>query len=246
MSHLQPSVAVARQLASASPQAMLPCPVCAASLRAENLERHLAKVHPELQTQPTTGAAGTSWAGIDRRTHRTLTILLLVLLFSFGAAVALGVELNDVSAGVAAGVVLPLLAGIALGAFGKFKARLELAGEILQLSYAFGLRRRSVRLPAAIEVGRVTEFRSTALGTSARMRGQGEQRDAGNYMRLHNDAGSLIVGCRSGTAFRKHWAQQGWQSGPKRAKWDVSIDRESLVVLEYQLAARGLLVLRIG
>lgn len=37
---------LARELAVSHPAAKLPCPVCAASLKAENLERHLAKVHP--------------------------------------------------------------------------------------------------------------------------------------------------------------------------------------------------------
>ncbi|MBA2542329.1 MAG: hypothetical protein H0V17_21990 [Deltaproteobacteria bacterium] len=40
------SLAIARRLAAAYPAATLPCPICAASLNAENLDKHLAKVHP--------------------------------------------------------------------------------------------------------------------------------------------------------------------------------------------------------
>jgi hypothetical protein len=40
------SLETARRLAREHPTAKLPCPVCAASLKTENLERHLAKVHP--------------------------------------------------------------------------------------------------------------------------------------------------------------------------------------------------------
>jgi len=40
------SIAIARRLVAAHPAAKLPCPICAASLKAENLDHHLAKVHP--------------------------------------------------------------------------------------------------------------------------------------------------------------------------------------------------------
>ncbi len=40
------SIASARRLAADHPSAKLPCPICAASLNAENLDKHLAKVHP--------------------------------------------------------------------------------------------------------------------------------------------------------------------------------------------------------
>ncbi|MDX2092537.1 MAG: hypothetical protein SFX73_32030 [Kofleriaceae bacterium] len=49
---------IARALASAHPGARLPCPVCAASLNAENLERHLAKVHPGASS-----SSETTWRG---------------------------------------------------------------------------------------------------------------------------------------------------------------------------------------
>jgi hypothetical protein len=38
-------ISIARSLAAAHPNAKLACPVCAVSLKAENLDRHLAKVH---------------------------------------------------------------------------------------------------------------------------------------------------------------------------------------------------------
>lgn len=51
-------IAIARRLAAASPTARLPCPVCAASLDAENLARHLAKVHAGA-----TASAAVRWRG---------------------------------------------------------------------------------------------------------------------------------------------------------------------------------------
>jgi hypothetical protein len=48
---------VARALGGAFPAARLPCPVCAASVKGENVASHLAKVHPGAQP------AGAPWAG---------------------------------------------------------------------------------------------------------------------------------------------------------------------------------------
>lgn len=51
-------VAIARELAAAHPRGKLPCPVCSTSVKAENLEKHLAKVHSNA-----TVAIGTKWLG---------------------------------------------------------------------------------------------------------------------------------------------------------------------------------------
>jgi hypothetical protein len=51
-------VAIARELAAEHPHTKLPCPVCGASVKAENLEKHLAKVHSNA-----TVASGTMWRG---------------------------------------------------------------------------------------------------------------------------------------------------------------------------------------
>jgi hypothetical protein len=40
------ALAIARQLAAAHPEARLPCPVCAGTVGARNLDGHLVKVHP--------------------------------------------------------------------------------------------------------------------------------------------------------------------------------------------------------
>jgi hypothetical protein len=54
---------IARQLAATRPAAMLPCPVCAAALRAANLDAHLAKLHPGADP-------GTEWTGTGLRGGR--------------------------------------------------------------------------------------------------------------------------------------------------------------------------------
>src|SRR3569623_2215347 len=66
MSAARSALAVARGLAAAHPQAKLPCPLCGAGLRAENLEQHLVKVHAggaaaETPLEPV------AWSGPSRR-----------------------------------------------------------------------------------------------------------------------------------------------------------------------------------
>jgi hypothetical protein len=46
------TIAIARRLAGEHPHARLPCPVCAVSVNAENVDTHLAKVHPDPATVP--------------------------------------------------------------------------------------------------------------------------------------------------------------------------------------------------
>src|SRR5689334_14556681 len=61
------TVAIARELARTHPAANLPCPVCAASLKAANLERHLAEMHqvgPQGVAPPPTAL---ELVGVDRR-----------------------------------------------------------------------------------------------------------------------------------------------------------------------------------
>ncbi|MBZ0234548.1 MAG: hypothetical protein K8M05_19610 [Deltaproteobacteria bacterium] len=50
---------LARELAASSPDAKLPCPVCASTLAARNLEAHLAKVHGS----DNGGGGGGPWRG---------------------------------------------------------------------------------------------------------------------------------------------------------------------------------------
>lgn len=42
----------ARRIAASHPDAMLPCPLCASSVKGENLRSHLAKTHPDAAVPP--------------------------------------------------------------------------------------------------------------------------------------------------------------------------------------------------
>jgi len=51
-------VAIARELAHAHRNSKLPCPVCVVTVKAENLDKHLEKVHPLVERH-----VATSWRG---------------------------------------------------------------------------------------------------------------------------------------------------------------------------------------
>jgi hypothetical protein len=69
------AVDVARRLGAAHPEAPLPCPVCAASVKGANLDGHLRKVHAEMPPPPATRgftldgdrAVLVRWLGLSRR-----------------------------------------------------------------------------------------------------------------------------------------------------------------------------------
>ena len=58
------AIAFARELAADHPAAKLPCPVCAASVNAENLGRHLDKVHASARAGTTSTWTGKGALGI--------------------------------------------------------------------------------------------------------------------------------------------------------------------------------------
>lgn len=60
----------AREFARDQPGASLPCPVCAASLKAANLERHLGQVHQVALERAVPPAEALELVGVDRRGSR--------------------------------------------------------------------------------------------------------------------------------------------------------------------------------
>ncbi len=226
------AIAIARRLASAHPEVMLPCPVCATSLRASNLDAHLGKVHAGV-------AASGSFVGHDRRVVRDLFVVCVVL-----GALSLGLEIASGGAvtlwlGALVGFVAIALGGALGGAMGLFRARLVIGDDRVRLEHTFGLRRCEVPLRSRIEVGRIVTVRPEA-GSASDVQ-IGTEVDHGAYLRLVSDAATITVGVRRGTGFRKHWADRGFRSGERRQRWDVTVDRAAMVALEYALAAAGVL-----
>lgn len=233
----QPAVAVARDLASRHPTAKLPCPLCGATLRADNLDKHLAKTHP------TPSAPPSPWRGRDRAAIRPLVVLALLCAAALvGAQLTLALPFGPPQ--LALLVPLWLALGlIALAYFDRLTARLALDGDVLRLRYCFGLFTRSVRLPAALEVGALVQFRADPL-ISDEVHAPGHDETVGHYLRLSDGARHITVACTHKSGFRSHWS--GWRPGPRRRAWDITLDRPALAALEYQLAARALLSPKTG
>lgn len=238
------SLASARGLAAAHPAAHLPCPACGVSLRADNLEKHLVKLHEAaLRSAPSTTAA---WSGADRRVLRPLIALTVVWVLGLAASLAL---LGDAHARWIAGAIAAgLFAGIglmALAAFDRLRATLTIERGSLRLRHGFGLLRHTVRLPAAIEVGRLVRVRQDAAVHDA-VYAETHEESAGSYLHLTRDGAALTVRCPENCALDRHWDPRSARPGPKRGRWDITLDRASFAALEYMLADRGMLSLRTG
>lgn len=230
---MSPAAETARSLAAAHPAAMLPCPACAVSVKAANLDAHLAKVHP--------GApALTAWRGVDRRSIAT-SVVLLALVMAGSVAVGAGAGVvpgtPDAQKMVAVWGVFALL--VVVAASGLPRATLSLDGDVLVLRHSLGLLRRRVRLPCSLTHGPIEllPFQFTHGDHPVESRGPGLR--VGWYLRL----GGITVGCKASTGFRTHWSTRAWQKGPGRLLVDVMVTPEVMVALEYALAARGFLAL---
>ncbi len=230
---------VARRIAAERPDAMVPCPGCGASLRASNLESHLAKVHPG------TGAHSDRVVlrGKDRRIVRFGLAVLVLGAAGAGGLLAAGVEADSfvVPVGIATAVLLLFFVGF--GEFGSLPARLIVEQEHVTLRWGLGLRVRRVRRPARVEVGRfVIKRPSPTAGEDVHT---SVEHPGGTYLNVRRRRRrGIVVVCSTSTELRKHW--KGWQQGKKRAGCEIVLDRPDFVALQYALADGGELSLRAG
>lgn len=224
MGTLNTSIDIAKRIAQSS-TGPLPCPVCAASVNAENLAKHIGKVHPDDSNAP-------PWSGSDRAVLRPL-IAWFVLIVLQGALLPVVGDLLLFPVGIEMGLWL-LLFGAAL--MDKLPAVLELDGDRLVVRHALGLLRRSVTLPPTkLEVGSLMEERSSSISSS--VNGPSFDVKAGSYLRIVGRKGSITLGSKNGTGIRKHW--RGWTDGGRTKSWDITLPAGVLVSIEYLLADRG-------
>lgn len=241
MSDLQPSgsVAIARQLAATHPNASLPCPLCAATPKAANFERHLGKAHAEY-AHP--GGPSPSGPLRVRGVDRSLSIPSIVLMVVWGAGfmavtITSGGQFSGTTAAIL-GVSCALALGLMGATFGGlFKATLELDGEVVRVRRLLGLATKQLRLPVKLETGAFMQKKASDIAAGNENLATVEVR-AGAYLRLRND-GTITIGAPGAPGLGKHWAQKGWSKGKKTRRADIEIDRDGLVALEYRLAARG-------
>ena len=215
---------------------MLPCPLCAASLKAENLERHLLKTHSGQR------AEARAWAGRDRAIIRPLALLFVFMCLSIPLLPLAPQGLSDALLVVIALQASVFLLGLTLTLAHKLPATLSLEGDRLVLRYCFGLLRRTATLPpAGVEVGTLLEARRT-VHIPIEYETAHDDVSIGTFMRLRSEAGVLVLASRKGTAIRKHW--QGFTAGAAARVWDITIERSAMVAIEYLLAQRGALAPR--
>jgi hypothetical protein len=224
----------ARRLAASHPTAMLPCPLCANSLRASNLDAHVAKKHgpSEWRDPPPPSAHPVTVVGADFQPRAWVFLVPIVV-----ALVAVAV-LSAPAALIMASVTF--LATVSFVQFGKSRARLVIERESARLTHTFGLCRRSVTLPSRLELGSLRR-RARRVETSSDVLASSET-TIGVYLRLSNRGRAISVGCSTGSDFRKQWA--GWSAGKRRFGRDVHLDRESFAALAYALADHGILTPR--
>jgi hypothetical protein len=232
----------ARRLAHEHPDARLPCPHCAAGLRATNLERHLDKVHP---AAPVGRADARSWSGADRLVARPLVVVpVLVAAAAFGLAVAGGGPEQPLLLGAAVLLAVGLLlAAIATTDLGLFRSRLSVADGALRLRHSFGLGHRRVSPAERVEIGSAYLRESTSSGGDGYQGSDYVEFGAGAYLRVHGNGRSITVRCRNGGELRKCWV--GWEKGRRARRWDITLATPDFVELQYALTEISPLNLRI-
>ncbi len=224
------ALSTARSLAASRPGAKLPCPLCAVSVKAANLDAHVAKVHPAASP------ALPPWTGIDRRVMRSLAVALGLVAV---ATVALGASrAAPPGSPLTWGLVAAMTAlGVALfvAFLGVMRATLSLDGDVITLRHSLGLGRVTARLPRAVLMGALTASRPSIPGAGDAPDPDPVTVRVGWYLRL----GGIVIGCRQSTSFASHWSDDGWTRGPRRITCDVVLPQAAMVALEYALAARG-------
>ena len=233
----------ARRLAHEHPDVRLPCPHCAAGLRATNLERHLAKVHP---FAPVDRADARSWVGADRLVARPLVVVPgLVAAGAFGLAVAGAGPERPLLLGAAVLLAVGLLlAVIATSDLGLFRSRLSVADGALRLRHSSGLGRRQVSPAERVEIGSAYVRESASSGGDGYQGSDYVEFGAGAYLRVHANGRSISVRCRNGGELSKCWV--GWDKGRRARRWDITLATSDFVALQYALTEISPLNLRLA
>ncbi|NUP07851.1 MAG: hypothetical protein HOW73_17525 [Polyangiaceae bacterium] len=232
-------IQTARRLAATHPQAKLPCPVCVNAVKATNLDGHLAKVHPGATS------AMSPWRGTDRRIVIWATAATLLGMAIAMIAIGSGSIRHGTGAAYAllAGFLAPLLVAVA-GLASVWGGTLAIDGDVIVLRHSFGLGRRRIRLPCTIESGPLFVSRSTSVTATYDMNHPSKDVRVGSYLRLANGRRGITIASTGDSPFRETWNRAGWTAGKRRHWCDVKVRRDVLVAIEYELAARGMLVPR--
>jgi len=235
------AVAAALAIAEAHPDATLPCPLCPSPVRAANLGGHLESTHERRSVSPATAQPTRLIVrGVDRYARRPLAVVYISCAVLTSVYFSVFPRLGDAQVGVLGATFVLVLTPLGAALFGLLRARVELEGPSVRLRACFGLVVRDVTLPAEITSGRALE-RRTVPGTHQLESPPGEDVDAGTFLRLVRDSRSITFVAKKATGLGKSWAPEGWTKERATRRWDITVDRTTLVAVEYYLASLGLL-----
>lgn len=234
--------ATAERLTAENPARALPCPGCSASPKGENFAKHWQKVHAGVV--PAEVGVEIALVGIDRRSRRAFVVPLISTVAAMVVAVVLGVTPTDTTAFGGIALLLATLVLAALAHLDKFGARLVLAPDHVRAHYALGSGSTQVALPAQVELGGTRETKHSIVVNSNYDMAQSYDVDAGAFLRLTSGGKSVTVGCRKPGDVRKYWDPEGWSQSKAEKHWDVTLDAQDFVALQYHLAEHGMLAVR--
>jgi len=230
---------LARQLAFNCPESMLPCPLCADSLHAEQLDRHITKVHL-LAPDKTIDQRSESFTltGADRNVRATAIAFPFAFIPTMVFLGLLGVFPNK--------LVPHALAVLVLSTFGLFvvyirkilPARLTLTDNFIILRYGLLLFRCKLPLTANLQVGSFQVPGNTVFGGDEHSY---DWKRGGAYLRIVAGWSSITVGCEQVSGLGRYWNPRAWRQGGDRRRWDITLDPISFATLQYGLAARNIL-----
>jgi hypothetical protein len=232
----------ASALAKDHPDALLPCPRCAASVKGANLLQHLRKVHDQA---PDAGAPADGYAplvlrGTDGRLRPVLLVLLVLCGLTFGATITLVANPSAVVLPLFAALVLPLALALARELSGRVPATLTLDDNGVRLAGPFGVAVRTLPYTLTLTSGALLETR-VRHPAFAWHDAEGEHVQTGMYVQLTREGRRITAAARKTHGLGKHWAPNGWVAGAAARRFDVRLSSTDMVLLTYVLAGRGLL-----
>ena len=235
------AMATASRLAAEHPETVLPCHVCAATVKGANLSRHLGKVHPG--QLPARSSARWSWRGPERLIARPLVIVPILAVVASLVWLEVSGSVDDGFFLIAAGAmgVGLILSGCVVYGAPLFPGRLSANGDSFVLSHTLGLRRRRLSRVDRVEAGSAYLVRSSGSNSDG-IGGTTSEEQAGIFLKLRDGRRYITVRCKHSAGFRKTWS--GWEQAGRSRRWHISLEPADFVALQYALFDMGLLTLR--
>lgn len=238
------AAATARRLADGNPEALLPCPACAAEVKGKNLDEHLRKVHELVPSGAGVGDA--TWSGADGK-MRILTLGPVAVVLILFVPLTMVIEDAQLAAGVFSAAFVAAVVPVVLAYLNKFRARLSVENDGLRLSYGLGLLSKEIASPFLLESGALVRRKDSNLakaghgyyGRLGTPTGPVEDVRVGAFMCIVGERGSIVIGTSRGPGLAKYWDAEQLRTSSRRRLWHINLDAVQLVQLQYAFAERG-------